>query len=359
MKTPAGYFLSAPFVVNKATQGIELAERGFVNIPAMLVVFLVTFILYRGISESARVSFIMVLIKCGIVILVTIVLFTYVDMDNLTPWIPPAGPSWGQYGWSGILKGASVVFFSYIGFDGVSTCAQEAKNPARDIPIGILGSLVVVTILYCATSFAMTGAVHYSLLGTDHPMSTVVSILKLRWLTFVVDIGATTGLFSCLLTALMGQPRIFYAMARDGLLPPSMAKIHPKYGTPHVATAWTGLLCALCSGFLPLDILGELTSVGTLFAFAFVCLGVMILRFTHPDLPRKFRVPLGPVVVPMLGVLSCLLLTVSQGVECLIRFIVWITIGLVFYFVYGYRKSKLSKGEIQTLDSTYLEMLKV
>ncbi len=236
-----------------------------------------------------------------------------------------------------------MIFFAFIGFDAVSTTAQEAKNPQRDLPIGILGSLAVCTVLYIAMALVMTGMAHYSELNVPHPV--FVAIQKagpgLAWLGFFVNIGAIAGLASVVLVMLMGQPRIFYAMSRDGLLPPLFGKVHHKFGTPWIATIITGVVAALIAGFFPIGLLGELVSIGTLLAFVIVCGGILMLRYQRPDLPRPFRTPLVP-FVPIMGILICGYLMYGLPGDTWIRLVVWMALGLVIYFVYGIRNSKLA-----------------
>jgi len=240
-----------------------------------------------------------------------------------------------------VLQGATMVFFAYIGFDAVSTAAQESRNPQRDLPIGILVSLGVCTVLYIAVSLILTGVVSYTKLSVPHPIAVGVEATGQRWLATAVEIGAIAGLSSVMLVMLLGQPRIFFAMAHDGLFPPVAAKIHPRFGTPYVTTMITGGVCAVAGGLLPIDILGELTSIGTLFAFVLVSIGVMILRLRRPELPRAFKAPGGPFVVPILGALTSGLLMYTATTATIIRLFAWMAIGLVIYYVYGRKHSKL------------------
>src|SRR5690606_30518140 len=277
----------------------------------------------------------------------------YVDPANWTPFIPEqTGP--GQFGMDGVYRAATIVFFAYIGFDAVSTAAGEAKNPQRDMPIGILGSLAVCTIIYIAACAVLTGMTHYSLLGTSKPVATALEeVLRadptasVGWLKTAVEIGAIAGLSSVILVMLMAQPRIFYSMSRDGLLPRVLGRVHPKHQTPHVGTILVGVVACLLAGFMPLSVLGELVSMGTLTAFATVCLGVLVLRFTRPDLSRPFRVPAFWLICP-LGVLACLFLFLQSFLEHWLIFVLWTLLGQVIYFTYGYRNSKLNRAAAGT-----------
>jgi len=241
-----------------------------------------------------------------------------------------------------MLTAATTVFFAYIGFDAVSTTAQESKNPQRDLPIGIIGSLAVCTVLYIAVCMVLTGTLNYKYLDGPRPLSKAVEHTGMLWLSVIVEIGAIAGLTSVMLISLISQPRIFYSMAEDGLFPEVARRIHPRFKTPWVTTLISGVACAVMGGVLPIDILAEMTSIGTLFAFFLVNLGVMILRKTHPDMPRKFKVPLGPYVVPLVGAALSLLLVCTATVPTIIRLFVWMGIGLVVYACYGYRHSRLA-----------------
>ena len=264
----------------------------------------VTVVLVIGIKESARFNAVIVFIKIAVVLAFIAAAASYVKPENWTPFIPPNEGVFGRFGFSGILQGATMVFFAYIGFDAVSTAAQETRNPQRDLPIGILGSLAVCTVLYIAVSLILTGVVPYTQLNVPHPISVGIAATGIVWMQFAVEIGAIAGLTSVMLVMLLGQPRIFFSMAMDGLFPKVATKIHPRFGTPYVTTIITGIVCAIAGGMLPIDVLAELTSIGTLFAFVLVCIGVMILRLRRPEIPRVFRVPGGPYLVPILGALT-------------------------------------------------------
>jgi APA family basic amino acid/polyamine antiporter len=318
--------------------------QGLVNLPAMGLVAFLTLILVIGIKESATFNNIIVFVKMAIVVLVIGFGFMYVNTDNWHPFIPAnTGP--GTYGWSGILRGAGVVFFAYIGFDAVSTAAQEAKNPQRDLPIGILASLAVCTVLYILMALVMTGLVHYPDLDTDHPVYVAINAAgpALKWLTYFINIGAVAGLSSVVLVMLLGQPRIFFTMARDGLLPPVFGKVHPRFQTPYVATIVTGVAAMFIGGAFPIALLGQLVSIGTLLAFVIVCAGVWVLRARSPELPRPFKTPWVP-VVPFLGILICGYMMYGLPSDTWWRLIIWMLIGFVIYFLYGRTHSKLARA---------------
>ncbi len=323
----------------------EFAATGALfNLPAVLIVAAVGTLCYVGIRQSATANAVIVAIKVTVILALIGFGSQYVDADNWMPFIPE-NEGGDRFGWPGVLRAASIVFFAYIGFDAVSTAAQEAKNPQRDMPIGILGSLVVCTILYIIVAAVLTGMVPFETLNTAKPVATALEPYpSLTWLKFAVEIGAVAGLSSVILVMMMGQPRIFFAMSRDGLLPPFFGKAHPKYCTPHNATVVVAVVAALLAAFFPLGVLGDLVSMGTLLAFATVCAGVFVLRRTRPDLPRSFRVPAVP-VISTLGVLSCLSLIGFMGWYNWTLLGAWTVIGFIIYFGYGYRHSLLRKGE--------------
>jgi basic amino acid/polyamine antiporter, APA family len=323
-----------PQFTSAAGSALEGGGTAIFNLPAAIITLAVTALLVLGIRESARANATIVIIKVAVVLLFIGFGISYMHSENLTPYIPANTGEFGQYGWSGIMRGAGVIFFAYIGFDAVSTAAQEAKNPQRDMPIGILGSLVICTILYIAVAAVLTGIVPYTQLNVADPIAVGIDATGLAWLRPLVKMGAIAGLSSVILVMLMAQPRIFYTMSHDGLLPSVFAKIHPKFRTPHITTIMTGVVVAIASGLFPIGILGELVSIGTLLAFVLVCAGVLVLRRTNPDVERPFRTP-GMPLVPILGVLSCLYLMAGLPWPTWERLLIWLAIGLAIYFLYG------------------------
>jgi len=285
---------------------------------------------------------VIVIIKILVVLLFIFASCGYVRRSNYSPFIPPNEGSFNKYGITGMLHGATVVFFAYIGFDSVTTTAQETKNPQRTLPIGIIGSLLISTVLYVAVSTVMVGIVPYRTLDSPNPISEAIKGTPHGiWLPIIIDLGAIAGLTSVALVSLLGQSRIFYSMAHDGLLPGLFAKVHPRTKTPWVSTIIIGIVCAMFAAVFPLGILGEMTSIGTLVAFFLVHIAVIIMRFTHKEVPRGFRIPLGPWVMPPIGALLCILLMVTSSKETGIRLVVWMAIGQVIYFTYGFWHSKL------------------
>jgi APA family basic amino acid/polyamine antiporter len=339
--------------------GIELPQIiaaappvGLINLPAVIIVLLIMVLLVVGVRESARFNAVMVAIKVAAVLFFLAAGATYVQPANWQPFAP--------YGWPGIMAAAAVVFFAYIGFDAVSTTAEEAKNPQRDLPIGIIASLVICTVLYLAVGFVLTGIVPViqfraaesalpgvamvtadeSIQFLNAPVAYALAFIGQDWAAGLVSAGAVAGITSVLLVMLMSQPRIFFSMSRDRLLPQGVSKVHPRFGTPYITTIITCVIVALVAGLTQIQVVGEMTSIGTLFAFVVVCAAVLVLRVKRPDAKRPFRVPLGP-VFPVLGILSCAYLMLSLPVLTWVRFLVWLDIGMIIYWLYGRTHSPL------------------
>jgi len=336
-------------------------ETATFNIPAVFIALVMTGVLILGIKLSSRVTSIIVAIKIAIVLLVIVVGIFYVKAANYHPFIPPAKPSpagsglsapliqtlFGfapsTFGVGGILAGAAVVFFAFIGFDIVATAAEETKNPKRDLPRGIIGSLVICTLLYVAVSLVVVGMQNYTQLSVTAPLADAFRSVGLPFFSGVISVGALAGLTSVVLILMLGQSRVLFAMSRDHLLPRALGAVHPTWGTPYKITIITGIVVAVLAGFIPLSTLADLVNIGTLFAFVLVSIGVIILRRTRPDLPRSFRVPLVP-VLPILAALASLYLMLNLPGETWIRFAVWMVIGVILYGVYGRRRSRLAGG---------------
>jgi len=312
------------------------------NLPAVLVVALVTTLLVVGIKESAKVNNFIVFLKVGVVLLFIFGAVWAIDPANWKPFMPPATGVAGEFGWSGVMTGAAIVFFAYIGFDAVSTAAQEAKNPQKDMPVGIIGSLLLCTVLYIAVSLIATGVVPYGQLDVPDPIAVAADRAGLGWMATLIKIGAIAGLSSVVLVMLLGQSRIFWTMSRDGLLPPFVGRVHPRFQTPWITSIVTGVAVAVVSGLLTVREAGSLVSIGTLFAFVIVSVGVLVLRIREPNLPRVFKTPAVWAVAP-LGALSALYLMSSLPWRTWERLLIWLGIGLLIYFLYGIRKSKLAQ----------------
>jgi APA family basic amino acid/polyamine antiporter len=336
-------------------------ENATFNIPAMAIALIMTGVLLLGIKLSSRVTSVIVAIKVVIVLLVIVVGIFYVKAENYTPFVPPAEPGKGggglsaplvqtlfgfsptTFGVGGIFAAAAIVFFAFIGFDIVATAAEETKNPKRDLPRGIIGSLVICTLLYVAVSLVVVGMQHYSDLSVAAPLSEAFESVGLSFFSSIISIGALAGLTSVVLILLLGQSRVLFAMSRDRLLPPAIAKVHPKWGTPYRITIGTGIVVAVLAGLLPISALAELVNIGTLFAFILVSIAVIILRRTRPELPRSFRVPLVP-VLPILSAVACFWLMLNLPGETWLRFAIWMVIGLGVYFLYSRRHSRFARG---------------
>lgn len=382
----SGYFVSLMHDIGvhvpaalTAAPGVEVKDAagnvvgtGIVNLPALVAIALVTLLLVRGVTESATVNNIIVAIKVTVVVLFIVIGFRYVDTHQWSPLVPaeiPARPAgtdmsvWAQigralkdvvtantehkYGLGGVIHAAAVIFFAYLGFEAVSTAGAESRNPAKDMPIGILGALTICTILYILTCGVLVGVVPYAQLDVPAPIALAADKMGLAWFSYVVKIGAIAGLSSVMLVLMYGQTRVFYTMSRDGLLPSALAKVHPTFRTPWINTLIVGAAAMLAAGFLSLDALSDVTNVGSLAAFALVCITVIYLRVTHKDMARPFRTPLYP-VVPVLGAIMCAILLMSLMAGHFTRnfFIGYLIAGIIVYFIYGIRASKLGRGEV-------------
>ncbi len=328
-----------------AAHGAELAGSsvGVFNVPAAAIVLLITALLILGTRESARVNNVMVAFKLAVVVTVIVVGGLHLSPANWSPFLPANSGEFGHFGWSGVFRGAAVVFFAYIGFDAVSTASQEAHSPQRDVPIGLIGALTICTVLYIAVAAVITGVVPFPKLDTPDPIAVAIDALGMPWLAFVVKFAALVGLTTVILVLLFGQTRILFAVATDGLVPKFFAKLHRRFRTPWVSQVVLGLIVALTAGFFPIGLLGEMVSIGTLSAFALVCLAVIHLRRSRPGLERPFKVPGSP-ALPALGILACLGLMVSLPWETWVRLIVWLAVGMAVYLLYGHRNARRLRG---------------
>ncbi len=332
-----GYLAAAPGETVAIANGA--VAHGMFNLPAALIVLLVMGLLVIGIRQSANTNTVLVIIKSMVLVIFVIAGAAFVNRANLTPFIPANTGTFGHFGPSGVLRGAGVMFFAYIGFDAVSTAAQEAKNPQRDMPVGILASLAICTVLYIAVAVVLLGIVPYTRLNVADPLAVGIDATGLTWFSPILKVSALFGLFSTMLVTLLGQTRIFFSMSRDGLLPRMFQQVHPTFRTPHVSTIITGSVVSIAAGVLPIRVLSVLVSMGTLLAFVLVCFGILILRRTSPDIPRPFRTP-GLPYVPILGAAFCLLQMVALPLTTWVRLVIWLAIGFVVYFSYGRRNAE-------------------
>jgi APA family basic amino acid/polyamine antiporter len=336
-----------------AQAGIDPAtlpqRHGIFNLIAFLGIMMVTAILVVGVKESANFNSFIVVVKLTVLVIflclgaATLLHHPELPKMNLTPFLPPNTGKFGEFGWSGVLRGAGVIFFAYIGFDAVSTAAQEAKNPKRDMPLGILGSLVICTILYILVALVLTSLVNYKFLNVPDSLAVGIEATGVKWGALLVKIGALGGLTSTMVVMLLGQSRVFFSMSKDGLLPKMFSNVHPKFRTPWISSLTVGLVVAVFASTIPLDKLGEMTSIGTLLAFIIVCAGVLVLRKRSPEMARPFRAPFMPVTA-WLGILISLGLMLGLPWETWVRLFVWLAIGLVIYFAYGKNHSRVQMG---------------
>ena len=343
-------------------------EGGTVNVPAIALVVVVTALLVLGVKISSQVNAVVVAVKVSIVLLVIFAGLFFVKSANYEPFIPPSKPTeegsgltaplmqvlFGftptSFGWLGIFAALAIVFFAYIGFDIVATAAEEARNPQRDVPIGLIGSLIITAVLYAAVSTVVAGMQHYTELSTAAPLADAFKSVGHPVFATIIDVGAVVGLTSVVLILLLGQSRIFFAMGRDGLMPPWLSAVHPRFGTPYRSTVLMGTAVAVLAGFIPLAKLAELVNIGTLFAFLVVSIAVVVLRRTRPDLPRAFRTPWVP-AIPVLSVLGCLFVMINLPVDTWLRFLAWMAIGVVIYGLYGYRHSRVGRAEPESVKT--------
>ncbi|MBM3785607.1 MAG: amino acid permease [Acidobacteria bacterium] len=337
-------FAAGPFESVTLPDGTSIAS-GIINLPAVFIVCAVSILLMIGIQESAKVNSIIVCVKVSVIILFIAFGWSYVNPANHVPLIPesPTG-NFGDFGWTGIVRGAGIIFFAYIGFDAVSTAAQEAQRPQRDMPIGIIGSLIVCTILYIAFSYVLTGIVNYKELNDPAAVAVAIDRTPYIWLRKWVKIAIIAGYTSVILVMLLGQSRVFFSMSRDGLLPKFFSSIHPKWQTPWRSNLLFMVFVSVMSAFLPLSKLGEATSIGTLFAFVLVCAGILVMRKTNPNLERPFKTPMVP-LIPILGIAVNLYLMYGLGMENWMRLFIWMALGLLVYFSYGRSHSRLGAAD--------------
>lgn len=334
--------VASPWQSTTLPDGSEIF--GWINLPAVLIVILMSLLLIVGVDKSAKVNAVLVAIKVAVVILFIGIGFNYIDYQNYQPFIPENTGAFGDFGWSGVMRAAGIVFLAYIGFDAVSTAAQEVKNPQKDLPIGIIGSLVICTFLYVLFALVMVGIVPYDQLNVAAPVAAAINKTPYLWLNGLIKLAIIAGLTSVILVLLLGQSRIFFTMSKDGLIPSIFSRVHKKYHTPWISNLILMVLVGLFAALAPLSLVGHLTSIGTLLAFAIVCASVIVLRKTRPELPRPFKTPFVP-WFPLMGIIICLALMFSLGWMTWARLSIWLILGLVFYFTYGRKHSHLAKYE--------------
>jgi APA family basic amino acid/polyamine antiporter len=337
-----------PQLVSSPLEALRLSDgtsvQGVINLPAVFIVLVISALLMVGIKESARANAVIVVIKVTVVLVFIGVGYFYINPANYTPFIPANEGAFGRFGFTGIMMGAGTIFFAYIGFDAVSTAAQEARNPQKDMPLGIIGSLAVCTLLYVVFSVILTGMVSYTKLNVAAPVAVAIDVTQKPWLMVMIKLGVIAGFTSVILVMLLGQSRVFYSMSRDGLVPRVFSDIHPTFRTPWRSNMLFAAFVSVLAAFLPLQVVGHMTSIGTLFAFVLVCGGVWIMRRTQPDIPRPFKTPLVP-LVPILGIFWNAWLMYSLGPDNWTRLVVWLVIGQIIFFTYSRRHSSLRKGE--------------
>jgi len=331
---------------------LDGTASGIINFPALVILVILTMILIKGTKESANLNAIIVFVKVSIVLVFIVIGWGFINEANYTPYIiPQSSPdhdAWNRFGWGGVLGGAGIVFFAFIGFDAVSTAAQEAKNPKRDMPIGILGSLVICTILYVLFSYVLTGVANYEEFKTAGKEASVAYAIQTYmhgygWLATLITVAILAGFSSVILVMLMGQSRVFYSMSKDGLVPKVFSELHPKFRTPFKANWLLLIFVGAFAGFVPGSVAGDLTSFGTLFAFVLVCVGIWVMRVKNPEAVRPFRTPLVP-LIPILGIIVCSGMIISLGKETLVSAMIWMVVGLFIYFLYSKKNSNLRKG---------------
>lgn len=338
MDLPAQFMMS-PWESVTSPEGVIV--HGIINLPAILIVVLISLLLIKGTEESARTNAIVVALKVSVVLIFIVLGWSYINPANYTPYIPENTGAFEHFGWTGIATGAAVVFFAFIGFDAVSTAAQEAKNPQKDMPVGILGSLAVCTVLYVLFAHVMTGLENYkNFAGEAAPVAKAIANTPYVWLQQAIILAILAGYSSVILVMLLGQSRVFYSMSKDGLIAKMFSDVHPKFRTPYKSNALFAVFVSLIAAFVPVTVVGEMTSIGTLFAFVLVCLGIIIMRKTQPDIPRAFKTPLVP-LVPILGILTCCYMMYALPGDTWLRLIIWMVIGIAIYFGYSAQHSRL------------------